>query len=49
MTYTNQEDCDVERSRSPSPPVYPGINSASPPVYFDAMTDVLLMKGIVAG
>ena len=39
------DDYELEESGRPSPPVYPGMSSAAPPVYCDAINDVVLMKG----
>lgn len=41
------DDYQLEDSSSPSPPVYPGMSSAAPPVYCDAINDVILLKGMV--
>lgn len=43
--YEDNEACLVEDSASSSPPVYPGMSSAAPPVYSDAISDVILLKG----
>ena len=39
------DDVDIEEGRSPSPPDYHNARSLSPPVYSDAINDVLLLKG----
>ena len=40
------DDVDIEEGRSPSPPDYHNARSLSPPVYSDAINDVLLLKGV---